>query len=58
MLAIPSLSFKFENPFAIMLAKLKTVVLIKEALTLSFFRLVESREIHVLNVTPMIYVML
>ena len=41
-LANPSLSF--YHPFAIMLAKLKTVVLIKEAIKLSFFRLVEYLE--------------
>jgi hypothetical protein len=29
-----------ENPFAIMLAQLKTVLLIKEAMKLAFFRLV------------------
>ena len=33
-----------ENPFAIMLAQLKTVVLIKEAIKLAFFRLVEYLE--------------
>ena len=33
-----------ENPFAIMLAQLKTVVLIKEAIQLAFFRLVEYLE--------------
>ena len=31
-----------ENPFAIMLAQLKTVVLVKEAINLAFFRLVGS----------------
>ena len=48
-LANPSLSFEkaswsLENPFAIMLAQLKTVMLIKEAIKLSFFRLVEYLE--------------
>uniref|UniRef100_A0A4W5PNW4 Electron transfer flavoprotein subunit alpha, mitochondrial n=1 Tax=Hucho hucho TaxID=62062 RepID=A0A4W5PNW4_9TELE len=33
-----------KNPFAIMLAQLKTVVLIKEAIKLAFFRLVEYLE--------------
>ena len=34
----------FNNPFAIMLAQLKTVVLIKEAIKLAFFRVVEYLE--------------
>ena len=43
----PSLLFSngtLENPLAIMLAHLKTVVLIKEAIKLTFFRLVEYLE--------------
>ena len=48
-LANPSLSFIKDNrsleiPFAIMLAQLKSVALIKEAIKLSFFRLVEYLE--------------
>ena len=45
-LANPSWSFykanwSLEKHFAIMLAQLKTVVLVKEAIKLAFFRLVE-----------------
>ena len=50
-LANPSLSFQkanlsLENPSAIMLAQLKTVVLIKEVKKRAFFTLVEYLEDH------------